>query len=389
MSLAWKDLLKESVASGGTGTITLGSAPAGFQAFAAGDDGKLFPYSISDGTAWETGYGTYTHSGTTFARTLRTDSSTGSALNVTTAAFLFIALPSAIAKSHDLGAVGANPGGRLTLTTGVPLTTADVTGAATVYYTPCVHNVIRLWDGNIWAAIEFAETSLALGTLTSGLPYDVFGYLSSGALALELLAWTSGTARATAVTLQDGRYCKSGAKDRLLLGTFYTTATTTTEDSLLKRFLSNVYNRSPRPMQVNDSTASWTYGTATWRSANNNAANRVQAVSTLGDANLQLHLAVLCSLDTTLSSVQHNIGEGVTNAASHETISGSYGYLSFTTGAPKTDFGLNVVLTKYAPLGFQFWQWIERAQAGLTATTFGLESTNYTIRSGLAGSIDA
>ena len=44
---------------------------------------------------------------------------------------------------------------------------------------------------------------LALGTLTSGKPYDVFGYISGGALALELLAWTNDTTRATAVTLQD------------------------------------------------------------------------------------------------------------------------------------------------------------------------------------------
>ena len=48
--------------------------------------------------------------------------------------------------------------------------------------------------------------SLALGTLTSGKNYDVFGYVSGGALTLESLVWTSDTARATAVTLQDGRY---------------------------------------------------------------------------------------------------------------------------------------------------------------------------------------
>ena len=75
--LTWKDWQKQTVSAGGTGALTLGAAVSGFQAFGAGDDGKTFPYSIQDGTAWETGRGTYTHSGTSFARTSRTASSTG------------------------------------------------------------------------------------------------------------------------------------------------------------------------------------------------------------------------------------------------------------------------------------------------------------------------
>lgn len=162
------------------------------------------------------------------------------------------------------------PGGRLTLTTGTPVTTADVTGATSVYYTPYKHDSIMLWNGTYWQAISFAETTLALGTVTSGLPYDVFGYLNSGALALEKLAWTNGTTRATAITLQDGRYCKSGDKTRLYLGTLYTTSTTQTEDSASKRFLWNMYNRVERALSCVDATNTWEYTTATWRAANNN-----------------------------------------------------------------------------------------------------------------------
>lgn len=66
----------------------------------------------------------------------------------------------------------------------------------------------------------------------------------------EHAAWTDDTTRATAVTLQDGRYCKSGDKTRLLLGTFSTTSATTTEDSDRNRHLSNVYNRVTRFAQV-------------------------------------------------------------------------------------------------------------------------------------------
>lgn len=147
-----------------------------------------------------------------------------------------------------LGLLRISPGGRLTLTTGVPVTSSDVTGATTLYFTPHAHDVIVLWDGTRWVPIQFVETSLALGTLTSGKNYDVFGFLSSGVLAMEFLVWTNDSTRATAVTMQDGRWSKSGDKTRLLLGTIRTTSTTATEDSAAKRFVANVYNPVSRQL---------------------------------------------------------------------------------------------------------------------------------------------
>src|SRR3990167_7040004 len=122
--------------------------------------------------------------------------------------------------------------GRLTLTSGTPVTTADVTGATSIYFAPFKGNRIGLYDGSsAWAIYTFTELTLALGTLTSGLPYDVFAYDSSGTVTLEALAWTNGTTRATALTTQNGVLVKTGATTRRYLGTFYTTATTTTESS--------------------------------------------------------------------------------------------------------------------------------------------------------------
>ncbi|MBA3504407.1 MAG: hypothetical protein H0T80_01335, partial [Betaproteobacteria bacterium] len=92
--------------TGGTGALVIGSASSGYQALAAGDNALLFPYVIEDGTAWETGYGTYTSSGTSFARTTRNASSTGSALNVTTAAFLYIDWTATIAQSAERASRG-------------------------------------------------------------------------------------------------------------------------------------------------------------------------------------------------------------------------------------------------------------------------------------------
>lgn len=132
---------------------------------------------------------------------------------------------------------------RLTLTTVVPVTTGDVTGATTIYCTPYKGNRISLYDGANWNTRTSAEFSLALGTLTSGLPYDVFCYDNAGVPTLEFLAWTNTTTRATALAYQNGVLSKSGALTRRYLGTFVTTSTTQTENSAANRYLQNYYNR--------------------------------------------------------------------------------------------------------------------------------------------------
>lgn len=262
------------------------------------------------------------------------------------------------------------PGGRLTLESGVPVSTTDQTAKTTIYYTPYIHNIINLWDGANWAPTEFTETSLALGTITSGKPYDVFGYVSAGALVLELLAWTNDTTRATAVTLQDGRYCKSGDKTRLLLGTFYTTSTTTTEDSAGgtvtqtggKRFLWNSYNQVRRHMAVIDTTNSWTYDTATWRQANNAGGNKVEFVCGIGGA------AVSAFLNQSANAITGGygyVGIGL-NTTSGTTAPAAIGYAS----AGSTDFMMPVKLSAYAAAGYSYIAWNEYG-GGATFARYG------------------
>ena len=131
---------------------------------------------------------------------------------------------------------------RLTLTSGTPVTTSNVTAAGTVYACPYKGNAIALYDGTNWNIRTSAEFSLALSGLTSGKPYDVFCYDNSGAPTLEFLVWTNDTTRATALAYQDGVLVKSGAATRRYMGTFYTTGTTTTEDSEANRYLINYYH---------------------------------------------------------------------------------------------------------------------------------------------------
>jgi hypothetical protein len=174
------------------------------------------------------------------------------------------------------------PGGRLTLTSGLPITINDVVGATTLYYTPFLHNGISLWTGSRWVVIAFPETSLAIGTLT-GVPYDVFGYLTgtgqppgSYSLALALVAWSGLTTRATQLVLTDGRYTLTGDKTRLYLGTIAPTGALQLEDSKLRRFVYNFYNRATRYL-TQGSVAGHNY-LGGWRYWNNDPTQRVEFV---------------------------------------------------------------------------------------------------------------
>lgn len=202
MTATHKNFLKttiSAVASAGLGAFTVSTASSGYRTFGSGDDGKTFDgVTIKEGTAWEVRDGcVYTHSGTSLSRGTLQDSSTGSAIAFTSAAVVEQNPSAGFADLTQLARASVMPGGRLTLESGVPVSTTDQTAKTNVYYTPFVHNVVPLWDGYKWVPVEFTEKTLALGTLIANRPYDVFGYLSAGALTLEMNGWAASTVTMT------------------------------------------------------------------------------------------------------------------------------------------------------------------------------------------------
>jgi hypothetical protein len=189
--------------------------------------------------------------------------------------------------------------------------------------------------------------------------------------------WTNDTTRATAVTLQDGRYCKSGDKTRLYLGTFYTTATTTTEDSLSKRYLFNQYNRVKRALaHTLEATASWTYTTATWRQANANTANQLQYVN--GDPAHLLVADVQAAVSNGASiSVATGIGVDSTSANSAR-------YIGENTSGGVLQ--IRAQYKGYPGIGRHYVAWLETSAATGTTTWYGAVNSFY--QTGIFGELD-
>jgi hypothetical protein len=258
--------------------------------------------------------------------------------------------------------------GRLTLESGVPISTTDQTAKTSVYFTPYGGNRIAIYDGTRWELYTFSELTLALGTLTSDKNYDVFIYDNAGTLTLELSsAWTNDTTRADALALQDGIPVKSGATTRRHLGTIRTTSTTTTEDSGGgtttqvggKRFLWNRYNQVPRQLEVFDATDSWSYTTGTWRVANGATAPTNCVEYVVGDAATLVEVKSL-----SVASLSSN---------SARTASGGVGLDASTpSGFYTSGYNLNTSIHAlmigryrgYPGLGYHYLSWLEYGPDG-------------------------
>lgn len=361
--------------------------------------------------------------------------------------------------------------GRLTLTSATPITTADVTAATSVLWTPYKGNRIALFDGTNWKMFTFTETTLALGTLVKYQGYDVFGYDSSGTVTLEAAEWANATVtmtsanptvvtwtangmatgdsitfttsgalptnvvantqyfittvtadtfklsttrktlaagtfidgtagaqsgthtghnpqfRQTALAYQNGVLVKSGTTTRRYLGSFLTTATTTTEDSFTKRFLYNYYNRVPRELMRIETAGNWNYTLITPQQANDNAANQVETFTGVAESRLQLR--ILAPYDNANAVYAHlMIGENATNNDATNSISPPTGN---GAGGTSNYTPVQAMLEKYPAIGYKTWLWLENSIAAGTTRWWSGTAGGWTVGvavGGMLGSIE-
>lgn len=252
-------------------------------------------------------------------------------------------------------------GFRLTLTSGLPVTTADVIGAANIYLTPYTGNTISLFDGTSWINLQSAEVSLALAALVAGRPYDVFVRNVGGVPTLSAVAWTNDTTRATGLSYQDGVLVQTGGATLRYVGTFYTTAVNTTEDSNQNRYLWNYYNRIKKVLYKAGTAANWVYGVGAWRQANADVTNKVQVVSGFSEDSISLRV------DSNITAAAIStafIGIGLDSTAATSSIGGVASCNAGFTNTIHSPY--ESVLTP----GRHALNWIENAVSGV-ATTYG------------------
>src|SRR3990167_369822 len=254
--------------------------------------------------------------------------------------------------------------GRLTLTSGVPVTTVSVTDATTIYFTPYVGNRCALYDGANWRHVTFSETSLSLGTNAANTNWDVFAYLAGTTLTLESVDWANQYDRQINLTRQNGVLVRSTAGALRYLGTYRTTATIgQTEDSFERRLVWNVGHRVPRLMRVLDDTNTWTYSTNNYRQANANTANLLSFV--VGDAQLISASARAHASNPIGDSLAcTGIGGGTSGMA----LARSFASVMEPPGLVRA---ITAEVQDYARIGMHTWVWLERASGSTTTTWRG------------------
>lgn len=258
--------------------------------------------------------------------------------------------------------------GRLTLESGIPVSVTDQLAKTSVFFTPYNGNLIGLYNGATWDLFAFTEKTLSIAGFTVTKPYDIFIYNNAGVPALEALVWTNDTTRATALVLQDGVLCKSGALTRRYLSTIYTSATGQTQlkfGSLAAGGgegwigLWNNYNRVPFGCNVRDSDTSWTYATAAWRALNGVNTMRVSMIRGLDEDAVH---AIYNQLGTGPAAAQYATSIGKTSVS---TPGGSFGF----AGAAQSVV-MHTARSEVWGLGMTYAQALEYA-TGATATGYG------------------
>lgn len=266
-------------------------------------------------------------------------------------------------QSIQLGIPGLVQG-RLTLATNTPVTVSDTTSSV-LYFTPYRGGLLSTYSGSAWVTQTFSQASLTVSALTPGLPYDVFCFYSGATLTLEMLAWSTVSARATGLVLINGVESRSGATTHLYLGTVTPTGTTTLADQGNYRGVWNRYNRVRRELLQIDHTNSYTYSTATVRQANANAANQVGVTTGIQEDAMYLNVSSVAGGTLAGGNV---IGFGEDSTTTFMTSDVTGGITNIVAGgiAP-----ISSTLTKIPLLGYHYYAWLEQGSGSGTDTWYG------------------
>lgn len=220
-------------------------------------------------------------------------------------------------NAASAAAIVPPPQGYLTLTSGTPVITGDVTAATSVFYTPYVGNLVPIYNGSSFIPTTFAEQTLTLSSSHAASNiYDVFMFNNSGVPTVVTgPSWSAGTSgnitagscargtgaggttltrvggiltNAVQITGRNGATTFTiGANLATYLGTIFMDGTNgqischVTYGQSRKWGVWNAYNRVPLQIKAGDGTATWSYTTNTIRAANGSSANSITVLQGL------------------------------------------------------------------------------------------------------------
>jgi hypothetical protein len=218
------------------------------------------------------------------------------------------------------------------------------------------------------AAGTFIATSGSQSGVHTGTNHTIARGTGAGTTELQYKSgvWTNKNS----ITLTNNSATASiSANQATYLGTFFATANGQTgcafnpsagsggSNPILGLY--NAYNRVLLTAANRDSTSSWTYGTATWRSSNGNVGNRVSFVDGLGQSPI---FGWMTALSASALQPANGMVAGSTNGTPRLATTNNAGVATFVSGATSEQWR--------PALGYRYVQMVEDAIAG-SCTFYG------------------
>lgn len=311
---------------------------------------------------------------------------------------------------------GMIPGGRLSLVASTCIFSTDQVAATVIQYpTNCAPSGgisgIPIYDGTAMAMRTYAASNtdtvglqLTLGSnWAANTLYDVFATLSGGVPVLCTVAWSSSTAgsssRGTGANTPQIQYfagvptnqnslnnCRNSnstvlsvaANQATKLGTFLTSGSA---GQVTFKFgtnalgggascicLFNDFNQTIGQSSVGDTTASWTYTTATYRQADGSTGNQISVVQGVSGSIAEVSALGLVASSTTGVVQSCGVGIDSTSTNSAQIVSSVVSQVAGSADVNPTQCRLK---TNLSP-GLHNLTWLEISAATGTSTWYGL-----------------
>ncbi len=308
------------------------------------------------------------------------------------------------------------PAGRLSLSASLAIQTADITAATTIYFLPYNGQpAAPIYNGTQFSQVNCTGVTLSLNATShpASKVFDIYVSLQGSTPTLSAMYWGSNTSRSASVggltgtgnatiTQVSGIWVNNAALSAAdsfngvtgvavpqyrgtYLGTFYTTANGQTGMAIRPARalggannilgLYNAYNRVRITALCQDSTASWTYASATVRPVNNSTSNRISWVDGLQQSEVR------GSYSTTTTATDVTDQAATVGVAFNATNQLGIGIINQSAFTGNVHFGQQIIgydIT-YPLLGFNYCQALEQSTtAGMSFAGNGFSGLELT-----------